>query len=377
MANELAGLRLSFLTGTLGQGGAERQLFYLLQALQTCGAHLQLLSIRQGEYWEARIRALGLPVIWVGGNTGKLARLQRLQRILAATKAFQPDVIQSQHFYINAYAALTARRLGIPAIGAVRSDVLSEMRDAGWLGRGCLRWPHFIAANSLNGLRNATAQGVPPERLHLLRNVVDTEHFRPTAQISSGCVQLLALGRLRPEKRLDRLLRCLAQVKTLTTQAFKVRIAGDGPLQAELEQQARQLGFGPDTVEFCGAVSEPLALYQTTDLFVLTSDREGTPNAVLEAQACGLPVVATLVGDLPTLVTEGRTGFLAETTNENAIAAALARLINNAPLRQEFGQRARAAVTAEYSVEALPRLITRFYQTVLPRMAFPLKTQAA
>lgn len=384
MATDLdfSGLRLSFITGTLGQGGAERQLFYCLRALLTGGAQIQLLSIRQGEYWEAPLRALGLPIEWVGGGSGKLARLQRLQRILAATRAFKPNVIQSQHFYINAYAALAARRLGVPDIGAIRSDVFSEMRDAGWLGRWCLRLPQTLAANSLNGLRNAAALGLPAQRLHLLRNVVDTTQFypdlskqaAPTAALTARPVRVLALGRLRPEKRLDRLLRVIAKVKAQvqaqvqaqTPLSFKVSIAGDGPLEAELTAQAQQLGLLPDTVEFCGAVREPRELYQTADIFMLTSDREGTPNAVLEAQACGLPVVATRVGDLPELVSEGLTGLLAAPEDETALATALQRLLSDPALRTTMGQRARAAVVANYSVAALPTLLKQFYQAALP-----------
>src|SRR5258706_1735559 len=94
----LGGLRVCFIAGTLGQGGAERQLFYMLQAMRAQGTPLRVLSLTQGEFWEQRIRALGVPVVWVGERTSRLARLCRIVKELAPDR---PDVLQSSHFYTN------------------------------------------------------------------------------------------------------------------------------------------------------------------------------------------------------------------------------------------------------------------------------------
>src|SRR5579862_4193219 len=97
---DLAKLKICFLAGTLGQGGAERQLFYNLKALRECGADVRLLCLGQHEFWEDPIRRLGIPIIYVGRSKSKL---KRLVRIVAELHRDRPAIFQSQHFYTSAY----------------------------------------------------------------------------------------------------------------------------------------------------------------------------------------------------------------------------------------------------------------------------------
>src|SRR5687767_3425630 len=137
--------RITFLAGTLGQGGAERQLFYILQALRDHGVGLRLLCLTQGEFWEQRIREeLHVPVAWVGRSS---LRLGRLLRIVMELRRQLPDVIQSQHFFTNLYVAGAARLLQRPEIGAIRNDVTSEVGNS-FMGRLSLTTPRYLAVNS-------------------------------------------------------------------------------------------------------------------------------------------------------------------------------------------------------------------------------------
>src|SRR5262249_2475156 len=139
-------LRVCFLAGTLGQGGAEQQLFYLLKTLRGQGATVRLLSLMRGEFWEAPIAEFGVEVRWVGQSDSRLARLGR---IIREARAFRPQILQSQHFYTNLYAAAAGRALGVREIGALRCDGSSEVAEHGRaLGKLSLRWPRLIAANS-------------------------------------------------------------------------------------------------------------------------------------------------------------------------------------------------------------------------------------
>src|SRR6266566_5056505 len=97
---ELRGLKVCFLAGTLGQGGAERQLFYMLTALKHSGALPRVLSLTEGEHWHERIESLGVPVTWVGQSR---FRLERLRKIVEELKRDPPDIFQSQHFFANIY----------------------------------------------------------------------------------------------------------------------------------------------------------------------------------------------------------------------------------------------------------------------------------
>jgi glycosyltransferase involved in cell wall biosynthesis len=121
----------------------------------------------------------------------------------------------------------------------------------------------------------------------------------------------------------------------------------------------------PDFVEFRGAVDPVAPLYRQADVLVITSDREGTPNVVLEAMASGLPVVATHVGGIPDLVQHGVTGFLAESADSAALLAALQCIVSDRDLRVRMGDRARAYALAHHALSQLPARLERLYGSVL------------
>lgn len=355
-------LQVCFLAGTLGQGGAERQLFHILQALRNGGAGLRLLCLTRGEFWEEPIRSLGIPVEWVGDSPRRIARLLRIARSLCRDK---PQILQSQHFYTNLYAVGAARTLGLREIGAIRNDADAEVSANGRLGLLSLRAPRALAANSLAGMRNAAAMGVETDRLHLLPNVVDTDRFTPGPVFSRPVLTILTAGRLVDQKRMDRVLRILARIRSASGRRVRGLLVGDGPLRAALEREAEGLGLGPDAVEFRGTVAEMLPVYREADLFLLASAHEGTPNVLLEAMACGLPVVATAVGGVPDLVRDGETGCLADPADEEGLAAAVAALAADPARRAEIAGRARASVEERHSLRALPGHLDRLYRSIL------------
>lgn len=360
---DLSKLDICFIAGTLGAGGAERQLFYIIKTLKENCARVRLLCLTRGEFWEERISRLGVEITWVGQHASKALRLAEIIKTL---NKHQPQIAQSQHFYTNIYAALAARALGIREIGAMRSNGTSEVRANGAiLGRLSLRLPRFIAANSRVAIDNAATLGVATARLHLLPNVVDTEQFKPAERPAKDHIRLITVGRLGPEKRVDRFLTMLDRLRKQSRIEVKATIVGDGPLRQSLEQRAADLGLLPGAVEFRGAVSNMAAAYQEADILVLTSDWEGTPNVVLEAMASGLPVVATRVGGVPEVVQHRETGYLSEAHDEEAISEHALDLVNNPVLRNEMGRRARQYVVVNHSPLGLPNHLGRLYEAVL------------
>lgn len=359
----LTSLRICFLAGTLGQGGAERQLFYILSALRQAGCHPYLLSLSQGEFWEDKIRALDVPVYWVGRHESKPLRLLSIMNVV---RHMPLDVFQSQHFYTNLYVVVAARMLGLHGIGAIRNDGISELRDTGFIGgRLNLHSPSTIAANSQSAIRTVIQQGVYAQRLHFLPNVVDCERFKPQATLGNGHIRILAVGRLVEQKRMDRFLDVLKHVKTRAGLAIHGIIAGDGPQRGWLEDQASEMGLLPETIEFRGKVADTTSLYQSADILVLTSDWEGTPNVVLEAMASGLPVVANAVGGVPEIVKRGETGYLINPGDDDAMMSAVLGLANDPGLRRTMGQRAREYVLEHHSVARMPVFLEELYQSVL------------
>lgn len=355
---DLAGLDLCFLAGTLGPGGAERQLYYLLKTLRAAGARLRLLSLTRGEFWEAPIAALGIPVLWIGAEAAPPARLWR---IVAALRRDPPAILQSQHFYTNLYAAAAARLLGAREIGALRSDVFSEVASHALAGAISLRLPRLLAANSQAAIANARSLGLPASRLRLLPNVVDAAAFAPVDRTGREGATLLAVGRFTPEKRFDRILRLLARVRREAPLPVRAILVGDGPDRPQMERLAAELGLG-GAVEFRGEVREIASVYREADALLLASEYEGAPNVVLEAMACGLPVVAAAVGDVPQFVRDGETGFLSKPYDEAQMSAMILRLAADRELRTALGAAARRKIEADHSLEAHPRILSTFYQ---------------
>jgi glycosyltransferase involved in cell wall biosynthesis len=361
LTSGLRGLRVCFIAGTLGQGGAERQLFYLLQTLQTAGACVKVLSLSQGEFWESPIRELGIEVTFVGGSP---SRLKRLIQITREVRHFRPHIVQAQHFYVNLYAVAAARLLNGREIGAIRNDVVSEVSDVGGaMGRASLRWPRMLASNSRAAVRNLVNMGVPENRLFYLPNVIDTSHFARGASPPSAAFVILGVGRLVPAKRFDLFLQTLAQLKS----KFPVRgiIVGDGPLRVELESQAGRLCLLPGSVEFVGRVSDPTDLYRRASLLLLTSDHEGTPNVVLEAMASGVPVVATRVGDVTGLLGDGERGRLVGPGDLDGLVTAIGDLLGDPKTCACLARHAQAYVQSQHSHGALKDHLTKLYSLTL------------
>jgi glycosyltransferase involved in cell wall biosynthesis len=360
----LSGLKVCFVAGTLGNGGAERQLFYILRALRQEGASPHLFAMDRGGFWEERIKNLGVSVTCVGERPSRFARLLRLMK---EARKFRPDVLQSQHFFTNAYVALAARFSGSSGIGAMRNNGSSEVSDTGsiggWLSLHC---PRRIAANSQVAIRYAVDCGVSASRLFFLPNVVDTHWFKPSTVSSNEPLTLVAVGRLVKQKRLDRFISILHRLRTELRLNLKGMIVGGGQSN-ELEKQARQLGLLPEDVQFLGSVSDMRSVYQQAAVCVLTSDHEGTPNVLLEAMACGLPVVSTNVGGVPDIVRHGESGFLFEPENLDGLVTALSELVKNPVLRTEMGKRARTFVERNHSLERLPAYLDNLYQLALPK----------
>jgi glycosyltransferase involved in cell wall biosynthesis len=361
---ELTGVKVCFLAGTLGQGGAERQLYYMLVALQDAGAVPRVLCLTEREYWQERIEALGIQVAWVG--QGK-SPVRRLVRIIRELKRDRPDILQSQHFFANSYVVAAARMLRLHDIGAIRGDGFEELESnpglPGWLS---LRLPRTLAANSQTAIENAVTLGVARRRLAFLPNAVDATLLTESQRQPGKPVRLLTVGSLVPVKRLDRFLRTISRVSRRASIPVEGIIVGEGPLRAALESQARELGIDKGNVRFCGKASDPGAWYRDADILLLTSDREGTPNVVLEAMAFGLPIVATRVGGLPAVVFDGETGYLIGREDEEALANAVVDLVQDREKRLAFGKRGRIFVQENHTLPQLTASLRQLYNAVLP-----------
>ncbi|MGB8214202.1 MAG: glycosyltransferase family 4 protein [Anaerolineales bacterium] len=334
-----------------------------METLKCHGAQLSVLCFTCREYWQESIEGLGIPVIGLGHTRSRLGRLAQMIILL---HRIAPDIVQSVHFYTNLYTVCTARFLGLKEVGAVRSDGVQDAAGTGAIaGQLSLKVPHFLAVNSKNAIRNIEKMGCTPSKLLYLPNVVDTQRFSPNTLPFKNEFHILMVGRLVATKRFDTFLSVLSILRQQGKLNIVGHIAGDGPDRGKLELLASNLHLGPEQVCFHGSVSDVENLYRHAHLCLHLSDLEGTPNTILEAMACGLPVIASRVGGVSDLVQNGQTGFLLEPGDESGLLTFIRQLMADEALRTSLGGSARAFIEQNYSLHRLPSILDTFYEVIL------------
>ncbi|MEM7349860.1 MAG: glycosyltransferase, partial [Acidobacteriota bacterium] len=171
------------------------------------------------------------------------------------------------------------------------------------------------------------------------------------------------VGRLTDTKGFEHLLAAAAEARANGIR-LEVVLVGDGPRHEALTAEARRLGIG-SAVHFLGRRGDPDCIYPALDLFVLSSLREGSPNVLLEAMACGIAAIATRVGGVPELIDDGDQGLLIPPGDPKVLATALQRLATDPALRHRLGQAARERVERELTVERMVEKHEALYEGLL------------
>ncbi len=177
--------------------------------------------------------------------------------------------------------------------------------------------------------------------------------------VEPGEVLVGFFGRLVPIKRVDLLLEAVA-VARRGSAPLRLLIAGDGAARDQLEARARRLGIAP-AVSFLGYRRDLPELTAAIDLAAISSASEGTPVALIEAGAAGVPAVSTRVGGVAEVVIDGRTGLLVDPGDANALGNAIAKLAHDPGRRAEMGAAARRHILGRYSIERLLGEIDALY----------------
>ncbi|MEO6880693.1 MAG: glycosyltransferase [Mycobacteriaceae bacterium] len=275
--------------------------------------------------------------------------------VARAVRRLRPDVVHAHWIIPQGFAALLAARGAPLLVTTLGGDVYGLTDPVSRLViRRVLRRARHVTTMNTQMRQRLLDLGARPERTHVLPMGADVTAIRRAATgVERVPNQLLFVGRLVEKKGLAVLLEAMPAV--VATRQVALRVVGDGPLRARLTDGARAL-----PVRFVGAVArEQLAReYAAASVVVAPSvaaasgDQDGLPVALLEALACGCAVVASDLPGLRDVVTDGVNGLIVAPGDAAALAAAVARLLDDAPLRERLG--AAAATTAEeYSVDAL------------------------
>lgn len=203
------------------------------------------------------------------------------------------------------------------------------------------------------------------DRLHVVHCGVQVSDFHPRSHSGVGHSIYFA-GRLDSVKGLPVLLKAMQQVAERTCPETTLHLIGDGPQRSELQQLAHRLGI-QSAVQFHGYLSqqEIQRHLRQADVVVLSSFYEGIPVVLIEALACGVPVVAPQITGIPELVQDGVNGFLFISGDSDQLAEKIVELLRKGSIRQRFGRAGRRKVEREFnSATEVQRLCSRILQSV-------------
>lgn len=349
-------LRIAAHNGAPEWGGAEIAVSRLLAGLQTRGHDVRFYCAR--ELVAERARAFGLETrpLHVGGDVA----LHHALRVRRALAEFEADVLLVGTFRKLLHLSLGARLARVPVIS--RIGLSSDLPRNAKYRLIVHRWVDRVVVTSaeVGDAWRAEVPRLPADRIALIPKGLEAPpatqtraQVRGELGIADDQIVVLALARLVDQKRLDRFVEALSDLAEVAPGVLGL-IAGEGPLRPELEAHAR-VHSAP--VRFLGHVEEVGDLLAAADVLLITSDREAMANAMLEAMAAGVPVVSTPVAGareaLSGLEDGVAPGHVAAGFEVGDVRAALAPLVQDAPLRYTMGQAAALRAERRYGVEVM------------------------
>jgi glycosyltransferase involved in cell wall biosynthesis len=268
-------------------------------------------------------------------------------------RAIEPDAVLSFLTQTNIMTVLATRGLQIRTVISERNDPrLQRHRPrVELLRRFVYHHADVVTANSKGALTSLEAF-VPSEKLAFLPNPLMRSFTSETFNFRSPTV--ITIGRLVEQKGLDVLLAAWTKVVDKLPD-WQLAIVGGGPLEGELKERTQRLGI-ENSVWWAGQVSDPITLLRGAQLFVMTSRFEGTPNALLEAMACGLPAVVSDASPGPCeLIGTGddSAGLIVPVEDASATAEAIIWLAQDETLRRRLGLQARERASAHEADQAI------------------------
>ena len=333
-------LKVAVVLPYFGNGGAEHMVAELLSSLDLQQVLPKVFCV-YGEplqnTLEQSVLNRGIEIEFIG--KGKGFSFAAVQKLASALKRFAPDVVHT-HLYACLYALPWAvlNRVGMlhtfHSLPEVENRRLVRKLSMGTAIRcGAVR---PVAVSLSNQRRLCAYYHLPSERVPVVPNPVNLARFQ-CVRAPSDQVRLISAGRLSPEKN-----------QALMLQAFRLAldenpdltltIAGSGPEEQKLQTLCREL-YLDESVRFLGHVEDVSPILAEGDVFLLSSRYEGLPIAMLEAMASDLPIIATDVGGVRDLVSDGENGFLIPSEDADAMAKAIVRLAHDPALRARMGAR--------------------------------------
>lgn len=368
--------KILHLITSLDRGGAQTMLTRLVTRLDRARFMPTVASLIDGGTERETLRQAGVPVASLGMRRG-VPSLAAVARLRALVRTEQPALIQSWLYHADLLALLAGG--SVPVAWNIRLSSIDgerhrlQLRILQAVLAACSRRPACVMVNSEAGRRRHAALGYRPRRWEIVPNGFDTDRFRPDPLRRADARRQLGIVDKEP------LIGMVARVDGMKDHATfleaAARVAARRP-----EARFVLIGAGTETLAVPPAVAPALqalgergdveALLPALDLMVLASKGEGFPNAVGEAMACGVPCVASNVGDAAILI--GETGAIVPPRDAPMLADAMLALLARGPEAfARLGTAARARVVAQYSIAAAVARYEAIYASLVAGSASP------
>jgi glycosyltransferase involved in cell wall biosynthesis len=374
--------KILYLLPSLAAGGTEQQAAQLIQGLNRARFLPLLVTIYSPDLVPIEIDIQDCRHESLAKPLGKLGNLVALRRLSVLIRAERPDILQSFLRPADLYSRMVGLLVGHPrVVTSLRTRIDGFWSPAWrWIERVLWRASTVIVSNSKAAAEEARkGLGVPEGRLRVIPNGVDLVRFHP------DLASMDARGRIGLA-RWDPLIGMVARYspvkdhETLLLALRLMRESGDWPAHGgallvggttyqqtrdRIEARIRELGL-LDQCEARGVSTDIVDVYHALDWLVLPSRHEGFPNTVLEAMACGRPVIVSSAANAEGIVEEGKTGFVFPAGNPEALANCLRRALTLPDAtRRAMGREARAEVERHFSAAAMVNRFEALYEELL------------
>ena len=357
---------IAFVLSSFDPGGTERQMIELLRRLDRRRWEVHLVCFRRTGAWFDRAAEAATSVkMFPLTSFQDLAALRQLVAFGRWCRRQRIAVVHTGQLYSNIFGLPGAALGGVPVRIGNRRDINPNQRPVHLVSqRIAYSFAHKIVTNSRAAAARLRRERVPGHKIATVPNGIDFDAF-PESPRRTAPRRVVVVANLRPEKGHDVLIDAAREVLARVLGAT-FDIVGDGPLAGSLRELARRAGVDR-AVTFAGHQQDVGARLAQGDIFVLPSRSEAMPNALLEAMATGLPVIASEVGGIGEIVEDGRTGLLVPADNPAALADRICRVMTTPGLAAALGEAARKEVRGRYSFERMVAAFESIYDAELRR----------
>lgn len=348
-----------------GLYGIERMLLALLPALKDSGTHAGLCCLGisgtpGGAVADAAAR-LGVETFLLDSNGRAGPRV--VGRIAGLLLRRRPALMHFHGYKATILGGVIGRALGIPGIATyhMRVDNVPGLARHVRLETPVLRRLRTVVAVSEQIAGDLRTRGVSASAIRVIPNGIPKSD--PSRSTDRGRFSIVIVGRLVREKNVHLAIESVAALRPRWPRVRLV-VVGDGPFRAELERRVRELGAA-DAVEFTGFLADVRPTLASADAFVMPSESEGMPMAILEAMAARVPIVASAVGSIPDVVRPEREAVLVPPNDVHALTVAIERLLLDPDGATERAASAFARFEERFTAKAMSTSYAEVYDAIL------------